>query len=441
MRPLHDKIAVRRDLRSMLADGMAFSVMVGCGESYFPAFALALGFGDVSAGLISTLPMWIGSVLQLISPAAVTWLRSHRRWVVTCASLQAASFLPLILGAITGRISETALFAVASLYWGFGMATGPAWNAWVGRLVPEELRARFFASRARWSQLALVLGLGAGGLLLDGREVSRDALRAFAVVFALAASARALSACCLSRQRELPLAPADSLGAAVRPAVEVSTRGGHARLLAYLLGVHFSVYIASPYFTPYMLGPLGLSYREFTFLIALAFVARVVSLPALGRVARRSGTKRLLWIGSLGIVPLPALWLVSNHIAYLAVLQLASGVVWAAFELATLLSFFDQIPADQRTRVLSFYNTAHATAIVVGSAVGGWLLGGGERSLETYALLMLVSTVARALACIGLRGIRDSAAPRQPLALRTISVRPSSGGLQRPVLPALSEKE
>ena len=34
---------LRRDLRAMLGDGVSFSVMVGVGESYLPAFALALG--------------------------------------------------------------------------------------------------------------------------------------------------------------------------------------------------------------------------------------------------------------------------------------------------------------------------------------------------------------------------------------------------------------
>ena len=37
------------------ADAAAFSVMVGCGETYLPAFALALGMGPVDAGLCGVL--------------------------------------------------------------------------------------------------------------------------------------------------------------------------------------------------------------------------------------------------------------------------------------------------------------------------------------------------------------------------------------------------
>ena len=48
---------VERDLRSMIGDGIAFSAMVGLGETYVPAFALAAGHGDLAAGLVATLPM------------------------------------------------------------------------------------------------------------------------------------------------------------------------------------------------------------------------------------------------------------------------------------------------------------------------------------------------------------------------------------------------
>ena len=78
--------ALRRDLRAIIGDGVAFSVMVGAGESYIPAFALAAGLGEITAGLVATLPMLVGAAFQLVSPAAVRRLGSQRRWVVLCAS-------------------------------------------------------------------------------------------------------------------------------------------------------------------------------------------------------------------------------------------------------------------------------------------------------------------------------------------------------------------
>jgi hypothetical protein len=47
----------RRDLKLIVLDGMAWSILVGCGETYFAAFVLSLGMGEVAAGLVSSVPM------------------------------------------------------------------------------------------------------------------------------------------------------------------------------------------------------------------------------------------------------------------------------------------------------------------------------------------------------------------------------------------------
>jgi hypothetical protein len=117
---------LKRDLRASLADGATFSLNVGLGETYLPAFLLAVGGAQVLAGLVSTVPMLAGAVLQLISPAGVRWVGSLRRWVVACAMVQSVAFAPLIAAAILGRVPVALLFVVAAIYWGAGMATGPA---------------------------------------------------------------------------------------------------------------------------------------------------------------------------------------------------------------------------------------------------------------------------------------------------------------------------
>jgi MFS family permease len=425
---------LRRDLRAMLGDGVSFSVMVGVGESYLPAFALALGHGDVTAGLVATVPMLAGALLQLASPAAVGVLDSHRRWIVLCAALQAICFAPLILAALTHEMDLVLLYLVASLYWGLGMSTVPAWTTWASSLVPKRLRPTFFANRARASQLALVLSLVGGGTILQlgkGREAEFEA---YAVIFGIALGARGVSASFLYSQREPRSLEVGETS--ISPAViskHVRT-GGHGRLLFFLLTFQMGVSVASPYFTPFMLSELELSYLQFTVLMAAAFAARVLTLPALGRYVRRVGTKKVLWRAGLAISTLPIQWLVSDHFAWLLVLQLLSGTAWAAFELASLLSFFERIPPHGQTSVLTLYNLASASAIVLGSAAGGGLLRFFGEGPMGFAAIFVVSTLARALMLAFLRQVPDFEDPGPPPPLRALSVRPSSGGEQRPVL-------
>jgi len=394
---------LRRDLRAIVGDGVAFSVMVGAGESYIPAFALAAGLGEITAGLVATLPMLVGAAFQLVTPAAVRRLGSSRRWVVLCASAQAASFAPLVIAALMGRLSRPVLFLAAALYWGFGMATGPAWNTWVTQIVPRPIRSRFFAARSRWSQVAVLAGLLSGGLALQAGTGSERPLAIFAALFGTALLARAVSSRFLASQSEPAAAAPGALRLSPGAFWATFRDPAHGRLLIYLIWVQMAVQISAPYFTPFMLGPLKLSYAEYAVLIGIPFIARIVALPALGSLAHRSGSRRVLWIGSLGIVPLPSLWLVSQHFAWLLVVQVASGIAWGAYELATLLVFFDHIDERERTSVLSMFNLAAAVAVVLGAGCGSLLFRWLGPELPGYAVLFVVSSGLRIAGLVYLR--------------------------------------
>jgi MFS family permease len=400
-----DRPAVlRRDLRAIIADGVAFSVMVGTGESYIAAFALAAGLGEITAGLVATMPMLVGAALQLVTPAAVRRLGSQRRWAVFCASAQAASFVPLVIAALTGHLSRPVLFAAAALYWGFGMATASAWNTWMTQIVPRRIRSRFFAVRARWSQVAVLAGLMAGGAALQRWADSERPLLLFAALFTTALLARAVSARFLASQSEPEGAAPDALR--ISPAAFWATLRSpdHGRLLLYLIGTTMAVNISAPYFTPFMLGPLQLSYGEYAVLIGISFMARIAAMPALGSLAHRTGSRRLLWLASLWIVPLPAMWLITQHFAWLLMVQVAAGIAWGAFELATLLVFFEHIPDRERTSVLSMFNLANSLALVTGAGAGSLLFHSfGPELWGGYAVLFVVSSGLRVVGLLWLR--------------------------------------
>ena len=429
----------RRDRRAIVGDGISFSLMVGMGESYLAAFALAGGLGAVAAGLVATLPVLAGAVLQLVSPAAVRRLRSYRRWVVLCALLQAASLLPLVAQAFAGQVSGAWVYAAATAYWGFGFATGPAWNTWVDTLIPPAERARFFAMRSRWCQAAVLAGiLGAGALLESGGPPGwggPTGLALFGGLFGAACLARLVSAGFLASQSESMPFPDHHRRVSFGEFARRFRSTPDGRLLAYLLSMQVGVHLAAPFFTPYLLGPLGLSYAGYTALTAAVFAARILAMPTLGRLAHRHGARRLLWGGALGIMPLPVLWLFSDAFPFLLGIQILAGFAWGAVELAILLSYFEHIPAAQRTGVLTLFNLATAVAMAAGAAGGAFVfeLAGGGRA--AYAVLFALSTGARSLALLALRGVHDVAAPAAPLELRTLAVRPNAGALQRPILP------
>ncbi len=358
-----------------------YSLMVGIGETYLPAFVLALGMGDIAAGWITTLPLMLGSLLQLVTPWAVERLGSSRKWVVICARMQAGSLLLLLPLALlgSGRLSWL-VFPVATLYWAAGLAAGPAWNTWIENVIPCQIRPRFFAARSRICQGCSLGGFLLGGLMLQSGRGTAPAVLVFGGLFVVAALARWVSARCLAAQSEgRGLVAAAHHVPADKPSAGETADQGSTRLVLYLLAMQSAVYIASPFFTPFMLSKLQFSYLDYTLILSLAFVGKMLALPLWGKLAQRCGAWRLLWIGGMGIAPLSSLWLLSQARPYLAGIQVLSGVMWAAHELAMLLLFVEAIPRQRRMQMLTLYNLGNATAMVCGGAVGGACWDGWAR--------------------------------------------------------------
>lgn len=432
----------RRDLRAIVADGAAFSLMVGAGETYLPAFVLAAGLGELAAGLITTVPLVAGGLLQLVSPWAIRRLGSHRRWVVLCAFCQAISFLPMAAAAWAGTVPAALVFLMASIYWGAGLGAGPAWNTWVDTLVPGQVRATYFARRTRVAQAGVMVGFVAAGIALQWGSASGRVTAVFAGVFFAAAVCRLISTCFIASQSE-PVPPNGQHRNV--PLGELLSRlrhGADGSLLIYLLSVQCAAQVSGPYFTPYMLKQVRFSYLEYVVLIGVSFAAKVVALPALGRLARSIGARQLLWLGGIGIVPVSGMWLVSNAFSYLLFVQVLAGLTWAAYELAMFLMFFESIPAKERTSVLTTYNFGHALATVIGSFVGGLMLAGLGKTPSVYLAIFGLSSVARLATIMLLSRVPQSDAGAIAIVGRRIlGIRPAVGSIDRPILVLADGKE
>ena len=319
---------LRASLRAGVLDGTFHAAMVGLGETYFSAFALLLGSTPFQAGLIATLPVFAGSAFQLLSPLAASRL-GEKRWVVGSAALQAATFLPVILLA-GGDEGYAWLLSWVCVYWIAGLGLTPAWNAWMGRLVPARLRARYFGRRAIPIQ-ALLFSVVAGGLLIDAAERSPwGAAAGFIASFALAACCRLVSASFLARQYEPP-ADHGNARTPIRTVLAGFRSRPYGRLIILLVLMSGAVNISAAYFTPFMLEGLGLSYAQFTILNGAAVAARVLSSSYWGDIARSYGNRRALQVSAVLLVPLSGLWVFSSNFTYLLALQLFAGFAWAGF--------------------------------------------------------------------------------------------------------------
>ena len=199
-----------------------------------------------------------------------------------------------------------------------------------------------------------------GGLILSFSASAGRELQGFAVLFALAGLSRLASVLFLLKHQ----APIDSgrrgqeekaeqvLDRAERPeSMKLAWR-----LILFLVAMQAFVQFSGPFFIPYMLKQLHLSYGEFTLLVAAALGGKAIASPIWGALAKRWGGMKLLVVGAIGVVPLASLWTLSNDHRWIFFVQALSGVLWAGYELGFQLVFLNQIPQSVRARVMTRFN-------------------------------------------------------------------------------------
>lgn len=391
-----------KSLRLSLIDAFLSALVIGAGETYLPAYSLSIGMGEIFAGILASLPLVSGAILQLITPRGLQRVQSHKHWVVASAVLQALTFIPLIYFSATRAPNFWTLFLILSLYWGSGFSSGLAWNWWMGRLVNVEEGNSYFSKRTKISQLGILLGLIAGGVALHNKVEIGPISSVFTLLFAFAFACRLISSYILSNQYFDPNWNKEpKLG--FRASWKVFWNNSSKRQFFFFLApFQAAVFISSPFVTPYMLAQVKMDYGTYMVAIAILFIGKIAALTAVEKFRKSASGFSLLLFGAGAVVPLPALWAFSSAPGFIFFLQLLSGLAWAFVEVGLSLIFFKDIKQEEKIAMLTVYNLLNSLAIIVGTYMGGkvlWLTG---ESLSGYYTLFILGSVGRLIGFIPL---------------------------------------
>src|SRR5690606_826242 len=117
-----------------------------------------------------------------------------------------------------------------------------------------------------------------------------------------------------------------------------------------------------------------------------------------------------------------------------------SGAVWAGLEYSSFQLLMQDIRAELRTEFFSIANSMSGVLQVIGALIGGALL---RSHWLSYAEIFVLSGVLRAIPLsvllFQLPKLRLPGRLRR-VPTRLMTVRPSAGALQRPILPAIENE-
>ena len=424
-----------RSLRLSIAEGMVAELVGACASgAVLTAWALYLALPATLIGLLGALPF--ASQLVHLPGAFITGRLGHRRAALLFVALSRQIVLPLALLPflpISQAARQAALLVVAGLAAALGVIGNNAWTAWMGDLVPEEIRGRYFGRRSAACALGAALGALAAGLLLDlGQRSGGEGL--VLAGFSLGASLAGLATFLLMRAQHESLertAPAPRL----REVVLVPLRDWRARrVLAFQIAWSAAGGLAAAFYPLYMITELQMGFARMALYSGGLCAFRVLAAPLWGRALDHTGARPILVACAFGLSLSPLLWLFPRPdllwpLALDAALcgTLSAGYNLAAFSLPLSLSQ----PRDRAFHLAAFAATG-GLAMGLASALSGpalhllpssilffgqvanklqllFLLGGGARILSALLGLRIVQPGSANVAELGKLALNTAA--------------------------------
>jgi len=379
---------IDRSLKLSVNEGAAASVSTAFGTSYFSAFALLLNASAAQVGLLHAIVNLLPSLMQMTTANLIE--RYSRKMVV----LKMIFWRIVLWGFIIGigvlfyygvPFMSWAFILLAGLAYGFTAVADPLWFSWMGSLVPEAIRGKYFSKRNRVIGVFNVVTLIIGAVILDYSkslgvvygDVVGLTLLGFGILFSIAAIARIVSWFMLKAQYEpkIKVRKKDYFGFRNFWDNLWTMPFGRFCILRFMLNC--SVGIASPFFVVYMLEYLDFSYLWYIGISVSPVVFQIMFLPLFGKISDSFGNVSLMRISMWGIGGTALAWTLVDFVpeGYLKVYLLIvpaifAGFGWAGHNLAVNNYVYDALNSRTRSFGIGYMNLFAGLGTFVGAMIG-----------------------------------------------------------------------
>lgn len=367
--------ARRRTLSLSVVEGGAWSVMAGFGDAFISPYLIFLKGGNRAIALLSTMPVLLGAVSQMIGASLTDRLGRRRDVIVPLVALQALAFIPLFL--VPLAIPQYAILGVI-LFGGLsvacGNAAGPAWTSLMGDVVPEAGRGDYFGRRGRIIILLVFLATMSAGGVLAVMQHCGHVMIGFGILFTIACSARLLSAYLLARHYDPPYRPTREQYFSLWDFLKRMPRSNFAKFALFFALMNGAANVAGPFFNVYMLRDLRWSYVQFTLSTAFFLVTQFALVRWWGRVGDRYGNRVVIVTTSLLLPGAALLWTLSTKYLFLLFVQIIAGAAWSGFSIGAQNFMYDAVSPGKRARISAYTTVLNGFfTLLGGTLLGAWL--------------------------------------------------------------------
>jgi len=404
-------------------EGSLTSVSAGLGLSYFSPFALAMNATAAQVGILFAVINLLPSIVQMKASTLIGKF-SRKKIVLMGLAVKILFWIPIIL---TGYLFYLGvpymvwvLIVLVSLFYSAGALVHPAWFSWMGSLVAEDGRGKYFSRRNRAIGFFGIVTMVAGAVLLDvSKNIGADVgnvvgftMLGFGLLFAISAITRIWSWNLLKRQYEPRIKVRKKDYFSCRQFLSKCLETPFGRFVLFRGLLSFVVGIAGPFWAVYMLRDLGFSYVWFMMITVSSIVFHLVFLPLLGKMSDRFGNVKVMTICSWLIVTTPLLWLASVFVGgglslkiyLLFVPAIIGGFAWAGYNLAVNNYVYDAVSGPKRGFGVAYMNLVVGVGVFVGACLGSLLVWFDFSFMNPLLFVFAVSALGRLL--VSMFGLR-----------------------------------
>jgi len=374
------------------------------GDSYITPYAIALNSPNMEIAFLSSFPGLLGPLSQWFGSNLIEKY-SRKKIVLFSVLIQALTWLPIIILALlfwknilTGYI-PLMLIVFFSFYVIFGNLASPAWFSWMGDIVNEKERGRYFSRRDRIIGTISIICSLIAAYFLDFFKKRGIVVVGFSIFFFLAMTARLIAREFFKKKYEPKIKLKKGYYFSFRQFLKKASSNNFGKFTIFRALIGFAVSIASPFFAVYMLRNLNFNYLTFMVVTASQTVFSLMVMPLWGKFSDKFGNYEVIRITSILIPAIPIIWLFSKSPYYLIFgPMLISGVAWAGFNLAAANFIYDSVTPQRRGLCVSYFNILNGIGVFIGATIGGILAKYLTVSfLDTILFIFLISGIARAI--------------------------------------------
>lgn len=386
--------------RHSIKEGIFSSAKMSFGDYYISPFAIAINMGNSLVALLSAITGVLAPLSQIFGSKLIE-KHSRKKILLKTISFEILMWLPLIAIAILfyrGMIVNILpLFFLLSfsLYIILANMGSPAWFSWMGDIVDDKYRGRWFSKRNLIvGSVAVVLAI-ASSFFLDYSKKNNWIMFGFIILFSLAMISRFFSWKTFKRQYEPKIKLKKGYYFSFWDFIMKAPKNNFGRFTIFRALIAFTTTISTALLAIYLLRNLNFSYAIYMIIIFSGTIFSLGLIELWGKIADKYGNYKVLSITSILIPMVPILWILfPNPIYLILVPSVIQGISWAGFRLAAGNFIYDNVSQQKRGLAVSYYNMLIGIGICLGAGLGAFLIKFLTLTfIEPIFLIFIISSV------------------------------------------------